>query len=559
MRRCVPFICILAALGACASGAGTVGPVRFANQPPVTVVNDRLDTPELPEATFLPLLYAADNRVIDTVGGVLAVPVPERAHNVNSIDEVPDSTWFTNRDIEAMTPAEVARGPNLDGSPELHTPWTVKSTKATGVAIGFLVEDARGHTYIIKFDNRDYPEAETGAEVIVARILHALGYNVPQDYVVYLRPEDLVLTAESEVETELGEVRPMTRADLRARLERIQFEDDGRIRALASKLIAGTPIGGHLPAGTREGDPNDVVPHQHRRELRGLLPVCNWLQHTDLKAANSVDTWVPDPAEPDHHYVLHYLVDFGKALGVQPYWSHRKEAGHAYPFDVRHLFGKMLTFGLYVYPYERAQLPGITGIGLYDVESHDPAHFATNIPYAPFAHADRFDSFWGAKRLMRLSPAQLRAVVEEARYSDPRATEYLTRVLIGRQRKTARYWFRRVNPIDELELQTGSGGPTLCFTDLTLAHRLEDVGAITSYRARTFDHGGEALGWQAEVSPDDAGRACVAGFRPARSHEAYTIVQLVTRRGDETLPPTEVHLAREPNGGDLRIIGLERR
>jgi hypothetical protein len=541
----------------CASSAGSVGQVRFENRAPVTVVNDRLDTPEVPaENMFYPLLYYTDRLFIDLVDDALAVEVPRRALSTNALDEVPDSTWFTNREVEAMTPAEVARGPNVDESPELHTPWTIKSTKTTGAAVGFIVEDARGYTYIVKFDMNDYPEAETGADVIVARILYALGYNVPQDYVVYIEPEELVLTEKSQVKFDLGGDRPMTRADLQDRLDRIEFEPDGRLRALASKFIPGTPLDGHTTEGTRAGDPNDVIPHEHRRELRGLHPVFNWLQHTDVKANNSLDSWIEDPADPDHHYVLHYWIDFGKSLGVMPYTSRRKDSGYKAVFSLRAILGKMLTLGLYPYEYEKSELPGIKGVGLFNVEHYDPSEFEPNVQYAPFQHADRFDKFWGAKLLMRLSPAQLRAAVQEARFSDPRATDYLTRILVGRQRATGRYWFRRVNPLDRFELARPG---TLCFTDLTLAYQLEDAGATTRYRARSFDHGGEPLAWEADARPDATGRACVSGFEPASDHEGYTIVQLLTRRGDDTLPATEVHLARDPAIGDLRIIGLERR
>ena len=39
-----------------------------------------------------------------------------RAQNINTIDEVPDSSWFTNRILaHPLSPAEVARGP-LEGT-----------------------------------------------------------------------------------------------------------------------------------------------------------------------------------------------------------------------------------------------------------------------------------------------------------------------------------------------------------------------------------------------------------------------------------------------------------
>ena len=48
-------------------------------------------------------------------------PSNTRARNVNTIDEVPDSSWFTNRNVTA---AEIARGPAL-GTPPAAERWVI--------------------------------------------------------------------------------------------------------------------------------------------------------------------------------------------------------------------------------------------------------------------------------------------------------------------------------------------------------------------------------------------------------------------------------------------------
>ncbi|MBL4632354.1 MAG: hypothetical protein JKY56_00690 [Kofleriaceae bacterium] len=40
--------------------------------------------------------------------------------------------------------------------------------------------------------------------------------------------------------------------------------------------------------------------------------------------------------------------------------------------------------------------------------------------------------------------------------------------------------------------------------------------------------------------------------------DGYLIVRITTRRGGTTLPPVDVHLARTPESGQLRVIGIRR-
>jgi len=59
--------------------------------------------------------------------------------------------------------------------------------------------------------------------------------------------------------------------------------------------------------GTRSDDPNDIVPHEARRDLRGLFVFCAWLNHTDAKAANSLNALVQEDGVT---FIRHYLIDF---------------------------------------------------------------------------------------------------------------------------------------------------------------------------------------------------------------------------------------------------------
>jgi hypothetical protein len=63
-------------------------------------------------------------------------------------------------------------------------------------------------------------------------------------------------------------------------------------------------------------DPNDRIPHEARRDLRGLLAIDTWLDAVDVTEGQFVDSWVEDPAVKGRHYVVHYAVDFGKSMGA---------------------------------------------------------------------------------------------------------------------------------------------------------------------------------------------------------------------------------------------------
>jgi len=120
----------------CGTPHNEVPRVRFANAPPVTVVDDRRPVSGSPEKSqsLLELDYL-DRSVATPLFNTLSLPNKRRARGVNALDEVPDSTWFTNRiGVHDMTPEQIARGPVEDEGPEPHTPWTIRGTKSGGTA-----------------------------------------------------------------------------------------------------------------------------------------------------------------------------------------------------------------------------------------------------------------------------------------------------------------------------------------------------------------------------------------------------------------------------------------
>jgi hypothetical protein len=542
----------LAAVAGCAT-PGPVSEIRFANRDPVWRVNDRLDTARPAARGFPRLLYYFDQVAFRRLTRLMDVPEPRRAGNVNSLDEVPDSTWFTNRiGTGRLTAEDVRRGPNADGGPDTSAPWVVKGTKVGGLTVGFVIKDARGARYILKFDREGVPETETGANVVVQRLLWAAGFHVPEDTVVRVTRDMLVLADDAEVADTFGNQRPMTRADLDASLARVNVYPDGSFRGMASKFLAGAPLGGVEPEGVRDDDRNDVVPHEERRELRGQYVIFSWVDHTDVKFDNFLDMWIADAADPQRHYVMHYLVDFGNALGTMGVVDRRDDDGFAYQLDFEYMVRSLVALGLWRRPWEGARVPVIPGVGRIEAERFQPDNWRTAAPWTPFHRRDRFDGFWGAKIVAAFTPEMIRAAIEAGAYSDPRAADYLFATLLARREKIVRYWFQRVTPIDRIAVEDGA----LCFTDLAVTYRLAPP-ARALYRVSAYDRDGDRLSWRAQARPDAGGRVCAAGVPIGPGPDGYLIARIVPSRPGASMRPVEAHLAVSP-AGRLRVVGLHR-
>ncbi len=548
MRRALAVVVI----ASCAT-TPSLPEVRFHNAEPAEVVNDRHDVPVQPaEREFVGYLYNLDGQFARRVTRALELNRHRRALGVNALDEVPTSTWFTNRiGVRDISPAELAAAPDGVGSPEQHRPWTIISTKVGGLTVGFIFEDARGERFLLKFDQRGYPEAETAAQVIVGKLMWGFGFNVTDDYVVYLRREDLRLSPKAVKKDTFGKERRLDWAEVDRQLALVEHRPDGSIRALASHWLAGKPIGGHAAEGVRPDDPNDRIPHELRRDLRGAYVLFSWLDHTDIHEGNLLDMWVDDPLHPGHHFVRHYWVDYGTALGVAALKNDEPRYGYEFYVGYTSIIRSLLTLGTVQRAWERRHEPYMRGIGMYETRLYDPGTWKSSTPsYVPIYAADRFDKFWAAKIIIRFTRDQIRAVVDAARLSDPYAAEWLVDALIARQRETAHYWFERVNPLDEFAITDH----TLCFKDLSIAHAFE-AARTTRYRVTAFTRRGQPLG-TAVVPAADGGVTC-AKIAYAPDGDGYTIVKLDTHRPRFT-GTTFVHVARAPETNAPRVIGIWR-
>jgi hypothetical protein len=240
-------------------------------------------------------------------------PTPNvKAQNINTIDEVPDSGWFTNRIYaKPLTATEVGRGSTTSDGPAPGK-WTLIRAKSAGTAPGFTIRDDKNETWFITLDADGNPVAATAANVIASRLFWALGYYQVETHIASIRPENVVIGDKVTIPSH-GRRRAFTRSDLHDVFKRSHRNGDGSYRVVAARALPGRVIGGFRYYGTRPDDPNDVVPHEHRRELRALQVFGGWTNLVDMKAGNTLDTVV---TENGRNVVRHYLQDVGSTFGT---------------------------------------------------------------------------------------------------------------------------------------------------------------------------------------------------------------------------------------------------
>jgi hypothetical protein len=402
--------------------------------------------------------------------------VDTRAVNLNTLDEVPDSSWFTNRlGRQPLTIEQIVRGPDTGTGPA-PGPWTIVGAKTEGRTPGMTIEDATGTTYFIKFDPPSNPEMASGAEIISTKFFHALGYNVPENYIARIAPESLVIGADTMVADEDGRRRRMRPRDLETVLKKAARHPDGTYRVLASKRLDGRPVGPFRYYGTRPDDPNDIHPHEHRRELRGLLVFAAWLNHDDSRSINTLDMVVPDDGRG---VVRHHLIDFGSTLGSGSTQAQTTRAGNEFIWEARPTFVTMLTLGFYVRPWVKVDYPDYPALGRIESNYFLPQAWKPEYPNPAFANARADDRFWAANILASLSDEAVRAVVGTAQYSDPRAADYLVETLLARKSKVLMRWLNEVNPIVRVAL-SASG-------ELTFENAAEEVGVAKAAERYTIE------------------------------------------------------------------------
>jgi hypothetical protein len=472
-----------------------------------------------------------------------------RALNINSIGEVPDSSWFTNRiGQRPMSIDEIVTGPDSLPAPP-RGPWTIIGGKTDGITPGLRLADAEGRRFFVKFDPPGNPEMASGAEVVATKLLFALGYNVPENYIAALRREDLSIASGATFKGPDGQARHITASDIDRLLRRVARNADGSYRILASRQLEGTPVGPFRYAGTRADDPNDTVPHEHRRELRALRVFAAWLNHVDTKSQNSLDTIVH---EGSRTVIRHHLIDFGSALGSAGIGPKDRREGYEYLLEARRALLSLLTFGVYAPSWTRIRYPSLPAIGRIEGAHFRVDRWKPTFPNAAFDNARGDDLFWAAERVMAFSDDAIREVVATARFSDPAAAAYLADTLIARRDRIGASLLTAANPIAQPVVADGR----LTFHNAATEAGIADEPLFYHVRWYVFDND---TGTTSAVTPwtsIDGMQAVVPPVPPATSFLAVDIAA-AHPRFPSWATPARAYFRRE-RGDTWALVGFER-
>jgi hypothetical protein len=452
-----------------------------------------------PEEYVSPIMWdGADQMLFRPLSETLALDHHGEAWNANSLDEVADSAWFTNRiGVRPLAPEQLRLGacaPSamLEPASAKDGTWVIDKGKGNGSSPGFRVNLASKGKYLFKSDSGGQPERPSAASIIGAAAYYAAGFNTSCEQIVYFKRSLLKLTPGLVSQANFSEPKPFDENALDAMLKDSASRGD-RVRMQASQWLNGSLIGPFQYTGTRGDDPNDVIPHDERRELRGGRLLAAWLDHFDAREQNTMDVWISDrKGEPDASpgHVVHYYLDTSDCLGSEWAWDPiSKRLGYSYIVDWGDTAADLVTLGIPTRPWDRVKRePGREIFGYFNAKDFTPEEWKNEYPNAAFSRMTERDGAWMARILSRFTPELVTTLAEMGQFTDAGNTAYLAGVLEGRLQRILDRYLTRLSPIADVRVE---GSDQLCGVDLAEARRVRDPSSFvyTAYMVRSRGSG----------------------------------------------------------------------
>jgi hypothetical protein len=447
-----------------------------------------------------------------------------------------------------MSLAELEKGPDRGSGPDMSGRFTVIAAKTEGATPGLRIRDVSGSVFFLKFDPLHWPQMATSAEIIGTKFFYAFGYHVPENYLICWEPE-YELDPEAEVLWDSGHTDRLSRGYVEDLLETVPRRLDGTIQAVASKFLPGRPIGPFDFQGTRSDDPNDIFPHEDRRELRGLKLFTAWMNHNDSDAVNTLDMYYTD--EDGRSYVRHNLIDFGTILGSGATHPHARRVGHEYYIEFEPALKAAATLGIWDRPWRHVKYVEYPAVGRFESDYFQPEAWKPDYPNPAFDKMTPVDALWATRTIMRFSDDAIASIVRTGRIDDPEAERYIIDALIERRDKIVRYYLAPINPLDGFEVVSVGGERRLEFKNLGLEAELGSECRY-EYAWHIFDNERDVA---AELDPP--GTTNTAAVPIPRSEASYLMARLSSRctGRPEWKSAIDVYLK---SGVEMKVVGIER-
>ena len=529
--------------------ATLVGVILFTT--PVTAQKFYPDDPllkEPPPYDTEPGNYRTLSSILELVDNTFGSPGEQHpqdgvipAGGVNTLGEVMDGPWYVNRHgRRRMTREELQRGPGDQHPPVADRPWSVLTVKSQGIRPGLLIRDSREQVYGLLFDPPRHLEMVTGANVVSSKLFYALGYWVPESYIVYFERHQLEASPEGEDVDSRGKPRQLVERDINDFLRKVPRDSQGRYRGVAIRIPPGDILGPYQFTGTRTDDPNDIVLHEHRRDLRGLYVFVAGLDHHFLSPLNREDILVE---EDGIRHIRKYLVDFTATLGSSGFRAKDAWEGNERLLTWRASIRNFAGMSVYTPGWMRVRYPKFSAVGNFEYEAFDPEKWTPAYYIPPFVNRLLDDSYWAAKQVMAFTEEDIRTIVETGQYSNPAAIDWLVQCLWERRTKIGQTYFAKVLPLDQFRVENGK----LMFDDLEIRY-----GFIPSrqysvewseFANRTEEHK-PLSGANSFAIPAQAQSAAVGSYFAARS------------TAEDPAKATTVYVRKEKDG--FTVVGIDR-
>ena len=481
-------------------------------------------------------------------------PSNTRAGNLNTIDEVPDSSWFTNRiGGPPMAAAAIARGPNSDAPPAPEK-WTLLREKSAGTNPGFTARDANGQTWFLQFDAPEFPEGSTADVEITTKLFWALGYNQVDTFITTFDPSRVGDRSEGDGATPERRAHRRSRRTTSSGCSNARRADaDGTYRASAGRLLPGNgarlvPLSGHAlrrserpraarapprAAGAarfrRVDEPRRSEGRQHARHAgRGKRP----RRREALPAGRRIDAsaWRNNPHEWD--------------MG----WEHFYDG----PATQR----RLLTFGFALSPWQTVPYIEYPSVGLFEGDRFDPTTWKPQTPVAAYMELRADDAFWAARRVLAFNDDLIRAAVHTGAVQRSRGRSSTSRRCSSSgATRSARAYLPAINPIVDPRLDAAGA---LTFDNAAVAAGVAE--APRAYRAAwsRFDNATGAT--HADRSDARARRRRMAPPPRSAVEPSAASSRSTSPRTAPAHPtwqqPVRTHFRRTADG--WKLVGLER-